>query len=121
MRWKVFYFLLSATVFSVFVIAPGMEGNLTNDGNETSVGNSTRFSNYSSSGSLFIAESWTSRESAQSLAVLFVPTICTLRVTYLRGLLFVKEDLNRVLTKPSERYHNLNIVNESAAGNDSAT
>ena len=83
---KIFYLIVSISVI-IFFFAPGMAtltgqfGNVTEVGNATGMGNRTHNPNSSMSGPMSIqgAESWSSRGSAQNLALLIVPSVCAVR------------------------------------------
>ena len=112
---KVFYFIVSIGVIYVFAIAPGMAtADVTVAGNATGMGNGTQFSNSSMSGPTSIQhlESWSSRESAQNLALLIVPSVCAVRVAWCRGLAFFFQDVRRLLTGPLDQYTDLDELNE---------
>mmetsp|Transcript_53687 Transcript_53687/g.112023 ORF Transcript_53687/g.112023 Transcript_53687/m.112023 type:complete len:158 (-) Transcript_53687:70-543(-) len=117
--WKFFYLIVSIAVIVVFV-APGMAtltgqfGNVTEVGNATGMGNRTHISNSSMSGPTSIqgAESWSSRGSAQNLALLIVPSACAVREAWRRGLSFFFQDLHRLLSAPLDRYTDLDELNE---------
>ena len=116
---KIFYLIVSIAVILVFV-APGMPtltgrfGNATEVGNATGIGNRTHVSNSSMSGPTSIqgAESWSSRGSAQDLALLIVPSVCAVRAARRRGLSFFFQDVHRLWTAPLEQYTDLNELNE---------